>query len=141
MNILFYTYYKVSSTKGGTERTTISVASGLNKYCGCKCYSLYSVEADTAKEDCFEEEIQWKSLGQKGIARLIKEKHIDDIICQGVFGMVKTFKHAVQSTNCKVIFVHHFEPGWEEHFFRKERLRSSLQKTTCGSIHQPTRTE
>lgn len=44
MNILFYTHGKVYATKGGTERTTVSVASALTRLYGCRCYSLYEAE-------------------------------------------------------------------------------------------------
>ena len=46
MNILFYTHGKVYATRGGTERTTVSVASALSRLYGCRCYSLYEAEEE-----------------------------------------------------------------------------------------------
>ena len=43
MNICFYTGKEVSPEIGGTERITASVASGLTKFYGFKCFSLYSL--------------------------------------------------------------------------------------------------
>ena len=126
MNILFYTHYKVSPTKGGTERTTISVATGLCNH-GYKCYSLYRVDADTPKEACFEEEFLLNKIDTEKIRRLIVEKHIKWLVCQGVFSMVPCFKSAMEGTSCRLAFVHHFEPGGEENFFQNDRLRSSFK--------------
>ena len=41
MNILYQTYGKVHSFKGGTERTTVTVATALTKLYGAKCFSIY----------------------------------------------------------------------------------------------------
>ena len=51
MNILFYTHGKVYATRGGTERTTVSMASALARLYGCRCFSLYEVEEVVEKED------------------------------------------------------------------------------------------
>lgn len=119
MNILFYTSFKVSPTKGGTERTTISAATGLTKHYGCKCYSLYGVDEDTPKEPCFEAELCWtKNNGTDQLTGFIREHQIDWIIDQGAFGLVESFQKACRGTNCQVVLAHHFEPGWEEHFLR-----------------------
>ena len=45
MNILYHTYGKVHSTKGGTERTTITVATALTKLYGARCFSIYEAPA------------------------------------------------------------------------------------------------
>ena len=127
MNILFYTYSKVHSTKGGTERTTISAATGLSKYYACKCFSLYEVPADTPKEECFIDEFCW-SVGRDWennisyVRRIIVENNIDVLIDQGTFIYVKHFRKAVEGLNCKIIFAHHFEPGCEATFVSLKRF-------------------
>lgn len=119
MNILFYTSFKVSPTKGGTERTTISIATGLTRYYGYQCYSLYGAEADTPMESCFKGEMCWgKKDGIRKLTAYIVENNIDWVIDQGSFHHVALFKKAAAGTKCKVAFAHHFEPGWEEHFTR-----------------------
>lgn len=102
---------------GGTERTTVTVATGLTKYCNCRCYSVYTVGAETPMESCFHAELKWEKKEDVGIIKdFIREHQIDWIIDQGDFFLVPFFKSATNGTNCKVAFVHHFEPGWEEHF-------------------------
>lgn len=118
MNILFYTFYKVSPTKGGTERTTISVAKSLKEQFGCHCYSLYTEDAETPMESCFDEEICWECNGDiQTVREFVKRHRIDWIINQGAFSAAQAFKAISNETNCKVAFVHHFEPGWEERTF------------------------
>lgn len=70
MNILYHTYGKVHSTKGGTERTTITVATALTKLYGARCFSIYEAPADTPKEECFIKEFQW--IPQKDLERMPK---------------------------------------------------------------------
>lgn len=64
MNILFYTHGKVYATRGGTERTTVSVASALSRLYGCRCYSLYEAEEVVEKESCFVAEFRWQAGAQ-----------------------------------------------------------------------------
>ena len=58
MNILFCSFFDVSSTKGGTERITTTVSEGL-KEAGHKCFLLYfrDIESDSIKTD-FEKRIR-----------------------------------------------------------------------------------
>lgn len=123
MNILYQTYGKVHSFKGGTERTTVTVASALTKQYGAKCFSIYEKPANTPKEECFIKEFLWtpKKEMERNIQELksvILENAIDCVIIQGAFIHVPTFKAAVEGINCKVIFAHHFEPRWELVFGR-----------------------
>ena len=130
MNILFYTSFKVSPTKGGTERTTISIATGLSRYYGCHCFSIYSQEAETPMESCFEGEMLWRRTDDVlYIKKFIQEKEIDWIINQGAFSLVDLFKEVAKVTSCRVAMVHHFEPGWEEHFFSYRSLFESFKKS------------
>ncbi|MCQ5074431.1 glycosyltransferase [Alistipes shahii] len=126
-NILFYTYGKVHSTKGGTERTTISVANGLTQNYGCRCFSLFEIPADTKQESCFIAEYQWttssdRTQNKQFVRDIVIENQIDYIIDQGAFIHVKLFKEAVDGLSCKVILAHHFEPGIETKFFTFKRL-------------------
>ena len=123
MNILFQTYGKVHSFKGGTERTTVTVATALTKLYGANCFSIYEKPADTPKEECFVKEFLWiqqKELERKiqGLKSIIVENRINCVIIQGAFIHVPTFKAAAEGTTCKVIFAHHFEPRWELVFGR-----------------------
>lgn len=131
MNILFYTYNKVHSTKGGTERTTISVAKALSQKYECKCFSLYQVFENTKKEDCFIAEFNWNisKCWEENIAwlrNIIIEEKIDFIINQGTFIYTKYLKQSVIDTDCKIIFAHHFEPGAEALFFTFKRTIAAL---------------
>lgn len=129
MNILFYTPYKVSPTNGGTERTTITVATALKDNYGCHCFSLYSVYAETAKEDCFEEEFFWSNRENKEtVCEFVNKHHIDWIVNQGSFFEAEAFKDISLKTGCKIVFAHHFEPGWEERLFNYGKLISEIKR-------------
>lgn len=123
MNILYHTYGKVHSTKGGTERTTITMATALTRLYGARCFSIYEEPADTPKEECFVKEFLWipfKEL-EKNIQMLrniIEVNRIDCVIVQGAFIHVPRFRAAVECITCKVIIAHHFEPRWELVFGR-----------------------
>lgn len=118
MNILFYTHGKVYSTRGGTERTTISVASALTRLYSCRCFSLYEAEESVSKEDCFVAEFCWQAGRDREkdvvtLRRIIEDNAIDYIINQGIFINVPLLCDAVDGTSCKVILAHHYEPGAE----------------------------
>lgn len=131
LKILFYTGYKVSSTKGGTERTTISIASGLTRYFGCRCYSLYSFEADTPKEDCFVEEFLWnRQHCNAELSNLIRKYQIDWIINQGSFWDFAAFKEACKGTGCRIVFAHHFAPGEEEKLLQWDVCVENCRKSS-----------
>lgn len=127
MNILFYTSYKASPSKGGTERTTITVVNSLKKYFGCHCFSLYSVDAETVMESCFEAGLCWAYNDNRNVViEFIRQHQIEWIVNQGAFGLADTFRVIADVTGCKVAFVHHFEPGWEEHFLRFDSSVTAL---------------
>lgn len=128
-NILFYTFYKVSSTKGGTERTTISTATGLKEIYGCKCYSLYCVQAETLKEDCFEEEFHSEFKNLPIIINKIIEKYkIDIVISQGDFSLYARMGHSLRRNGVIYTIAHHFQPAWEENYFTVKTLKESINK-------------
>ncbi len=123
MNILYYTCDKVHSTKGGTERTTITVASQLKSTHGCRCFSIYERQAPTEMEDCFENEFFWPIIRNEKqniefLRNIIVENKIDAIIVQGAFVHVARFRKAIEGLNCRLIFAHHFQPKAELEFFK-----------------------
>lgn len=118
MNILFYTHGKVYATRGGTERTTVSVASALTRLYGCHCYSLYEADEKHEKETCFVAEYRWQAGYDRlqdldTLRKIIVNNSIDYIIDQGIFIHVKLLCQAAEGTRCKVILAHHYEPGAE----------------------------
>ncbi len=118
MNILFYTHGKVYATRGGTERTTVSVASALTRQYGCRCFSLYEAEEAVEKEKCFVSEFRWQAgrdrqKDVKTLHRIIVENDIDYIIDQGIFINVGLLCEAANNTPCRVLLAHHYEPGAE----------------------------
>ena len=118
MNILFYTHGKVYATRGGTERTTVSVASALTRLYDCHCYSLYEAEDLVEKESCFVAEFRWQAgydrqADIETLYQIVVDNEIDFIIDQGIFINVGLLREAVAGTPCKVILAHHYEPGAE----------------------------
>lgn len=128
MKVLFYNTFKVSSTKGGTEHASVTVASGLNSLYGCRCYSIYAISAMTSKEDCFEEEFFIPKSTPKLLGKIIEKYAIDIVLIQGEFSMVKVFRSAIEEYNltCKIVFAHHFSPGWELNYNTKNELIKQL---------------
>ena len=149
MNILFYTHGKVYATRGGTERTTVSVASALSRLYGCRCYSLYEAEEVVEKESCFVAEFRWQAgrnrqADVETLHRIVVENGIDYIIDQGIFINVGLLREAVDGTLCRVILAHHYEPGAEvlymslkQHWSKWYAKMSSIRQTQiCGNIAQ-----
>jgi len=113
----------VHSTKGGTERTTITMAMALTKLYGTRCFSIYEAAADTPKEECFVKEFLWtpyKELERNSqvLRNIIVTNRIDCVIVQGAFIHVPRFRAAVKGIACKIILAHHFQPRWELVFER-----------------------
>ena len=126
MNILFYTHGKVYATKGGTERTTVSVASALTRLYGCHCFSLYEAEESVEKENCFVAEFRWQAgydhwKDVETLHRIVVENGIDFIIDQGIFINVGLLREATNGTSCKVILAHHYDPGAETFYMSLRR--------------------
>lgn len=139
MNILYHTFCKVHHTKGGTERTTITIASELKKCYGCLCYSIYEEDAETPREDCFENEFLWTSPlnipnSIAFIRSLIIKNNINAVIIQGSFIHVSTFRKATEGLPCKILFAHHFEPGAETDMFTFKRICKAPHSTTREKI-------
>ena len=118
MNILFHTYCKVHPTKGGTERTTITLASSLVKKYGANVFSIYELHEEFPKEDCFVKEFYWTpqydySTDVRFLRGIMKDYQINCVIIQGSFIHVPKFQGASANLNCSVLFAHHFEPKFE----------------------------
>lgn len=128
MNILFYNIFKVSSTKGGTERASVTVATGLKNFTHCKCFSMYVIPAATPMEQCFEEEFFMPRFSDKQIIDIVHKCSIDVILIQGAFAVVKPFKDLTvrHGLKYKVIFAHHFSPGWELNYNTKASMIAGL---------------
>lgn len=127
MNILFYTHGKVYATRGGTERATVSLASALTRYYGCRCFSLYEAKEAVEAESCFVAEFCWlaghdRRKDKETLHRIVAENEIDFIIDQGIFINVRLLREAVDGTPCKVILAHHYEPGAETLYMSLQRL-------------------
>lgn len=136
MNILFFTFNKVCPTSGGTERTTISTATGLTKQYGCRCFSLYESPSDSVKVDCFVDECCWAGKNKMYekldlLKRYVMENNISIVIIQGSFIHTKLFSQCLEGTGCKVLFAHHFEPGSELEFLSFDYL---IKHSSCKSL-------
>lgn len=131
MNILFFTREEVSPHKGGTERITHTLSNGLKKYYGHKCFSAF-LKADISSTFLtdFEGklEVNRYSVGHS-IRKYAEKNNINRIIIQGEFGFVMDIKKSIKGIDgCKLIFVHHFEPGFEKKFFRLKDILECIRK-------------
>lgn len=121
MNILFYTAFEVSPEKGGTERITLTIAEGMVKYYGLRCFSIYSTPIDACfprpqiflQSACIDPKRNRSDLGA-----FVTQNQIDVLVNQGAFGLTETFRKVIAAVRpaCKIIFAHHFAPGSERHF-------------------------
>lgn len=146
MNILFCSFFDVSSTKGGTERITTTVSEGLKK-AGHKCFLLYfrDIESDSTKTD-FEKRIRINKINTKTkpqIKNFLIENDIDTLIIQGLFEMTAEMKNLVSEIDKKkisIIFVHHFNPGAEESFLTFRKTVKSLKESPNNKFKNLTKT-
>ncbi len=129
MNILFFTRNQVSPNIGGTERVTLTLGSGLKKYYNYKCYSAY-IHSNEGNNHAFCGETKLRrSFLTDDIINYIEDNSIDWLICQGEFRIAIKIKNALKKrgSNCKVMAVHHFAPGWEEKFVTPQIIISKLK--------------
>lgn len=140
MNILFHTYGKLEPTKGGTERTTITLATALMREYGCRCFSSYEdANAHTPKVDCVIDEYRWEF--QRNRQATIKECRemllrfcIDAVIIQGSFIHVPIFREAAKDMGCRIILAHHFEPGWDVSYISFRKLVKNKPAQLLSSL-------
>lgn len=137
MNILFHTFGKLSPTKGGTERTSLTLATALTQEYDCRCFSSYEDRAAvTPKADNIVDEHCWNISRDRAATvaecrAMLERFKIDVVIVQGSFIHVPIFREAVKGLKCKVILAHHFEPGADVFFPRFSRL---ICKPRVGSL-------
>lgn len=113
MNILFYTSYRVSEQKGGTERITARIAKSLKEE-GFKCFSAYKSEIDSSLPLA-----SWDGefiVCDNNIENVIIENRIDVIVIQKMTRDVKRIFDIRNKNhvNLKILSVLHFNPGYEE---------------------------
>ena len=131
MNVLFLTTFNVCPQNGGTERITYSLAKALNSLKeNFECFSLYKIRHEfnyiSNQDSIFKNEEQAESVQE--ITDYIRKNSINICIAQGMLDVVKPLKKELQkeSCDCKVIFVHHFSPGFEANFITVRHLVNSL---------------
>lgn len=116
MNILYFTAYEVVPTKGGTERTTTTVATYLRAH-GHKVYSAFTdgFEDASAPRAELDGASKVRRNNSDDVVLLLNQWNIDVIINQGDFHMHPTLRRAIDSAkpDTKLVFAHHFEPKWE----------------------------
>ena len=132
MNILFYTVFEVSPIKGGTERITDTIATGLQSYPNIKCFSAYSTPlGPNFKKTKFQatERIKFGDDFEAQLYEVIKKHEIDIIINQGI-GLTPKIRNVLDRFSAKhLISVHHFNPGAEENFFNLHHTLFNLRNS------------
>lgn len=124
MNIAFVTTFKVSPEKGGTERTTLRISDAFRKR-GNRCYNLYAKEIDKKLPPAKFDGIF--NIYQINLIEFSKTYSIDSFVFEGAFeqlGMVRSTLG--ENRACKLVFVHHFEPGSEVYFELFRDIRAEL---------------
>lgn len=113
MNILFYTPFRVSEQKGGTERITARISTELRKR-GHRCFAAYGqdIGSDFQVTD-FDDSINFS---KSSLFNFLVDKKIEVIVFQIMTREVKKIKEFVVSRGLqiKIISVLHFNPGYEE---------------------------
>lgn len=140
MNILFYTSYKISETKGGTEHTTLTVAKQLHFCYHCKCWAAHIVDSESPDSECFEKQYLLKRRKLKGCLRqIILNNHIDVVLSEGGFLITEKIDEIRKEDNLNIknIFVHHFTPGWEENFRTKIDYVNDIKEACCLKKTKP----
>lgn len=131
MNVLFFTREEVSPHKGGTERITHTLSAALRERYGYKCFSAYLMPASSVTiltEFDGKLHVNRYAIG-RFIRKYIQQNNIDRVIIQGELDFVPVIRKAIKKTKkCRIIFVHHFEPGFEKHFFRLCDVRECIRR-------------
>ena len=114
MNIAFVTTFKVSPEKGGTERTTLRISGAFRKG-GNRCYNLYAKEIDKKLPPAEFDGVF--NIYQINLKDFSKTYNIDIFVFEGAFEQLGMVRNALgENRTCKLVFVHHFEPGSEVYF-------------------------
>ena len=117
MNILFYSVWDISPQKGGTERITSTLCTEFRRE-GHKCYLVYKTNLDPNFELC-EFDGKFKigaNTSDEDIIKYLLDNKINVIHIQSNFLFVRRIRKIrdINHLSLKIIFSHHFEPGWEE---------------------------
>lgn len=113
MNVLFYTSFRVSEQKGGTERITSRIAQRLREK-GFLCYAAYRIEIEKGLPLA-----EWDgeiNISQQPLDDYILNNHVDVVIFQKMtrdVAKLYQFREKYQ-LKLKIISVLHFNPGYEE---------------------------
>ena len=113
MNVLFYTSFRVSEQKGGTERITSRIAQKLREK-GFQCYAAYRIEIEKGLPlPEWDGEI---NISHQPLDDYILNKHIDVVVFQKMTrDVTKLYQfRRKQQLKLKIISVLHFNPGYEE---------------------------
>lgn len=115
MNILFINKDKVLPNNGGTERATYNVGRTLKNNYGHKIFNMYMYDnKEEIKEELFTNIYKFeRSNLKKEIDLYVTKYNIDVIIIQGYFDLVYDVYYGVKDKNIRILFAHHFEPGFE----------------------------
>lgn len=123
MRVLFVTRYRVIPTKGGTERITFTIAQGLRDN-GINVFSAYihNIIYDYTQSVFLGEYNISRFHIKRDLEKIISGQNIDVIIFQGEFQFSDVVRRIKKKINCKVFFVHHYAPGWEEQFISLQNI-------------------
>ena len=139
MNILFFTRGEVSPYKGGTERITHTLSNALKTNYGHKCFTAYLRADRTSVVTEFDGSLHVnRFFVSRSIAKFVKQNTIECIIVQGEFSFLRNIRSLFdKNRNCKIIFAHHFEPGFERNFFKKSDVLECIhqQKGVSKILH------
>lgn len=116
MKILFYTRKKPISTTGGIERATVNTARELTGRYGHTCYAAYSVGNTVLADSCFNGDflVRLKPIeAAEDIANIVSREGIDVVVFQGHPDLMALLRSLITPEIVSVVFVYHFEPGYE----------------------------
>ncbi|MDD6553270.1 MAG: glycosyltransferase [Prevotellaceae bacterium] len=114
--VMFYTRYQPVCERGGTEHTTIVTARELKQRYGIRTIAAYQIDFKGTYDSfdfIYRLSRDYQKATEKAI-EIVKKHQVDTIVIQGYFREMKIFARVKEATNCKLIFAHHFQPGWEK---------------------------
>lgn len=114
--VMFYTRIKPVCERGGTEHTTIVTARELRKRYGVQTIAAYQIDFKGTYDGFdFIYRLPWDiEEAVDKVIGIVSKHQVDTIVVQGYFHEMKIFSRVKKATHCKLIFAHHFEPGWEK---------------------------
>ncbi len=114
--VMFYTRFQPVCERGGTEHTTIVTARELKRRYGVQTIAAYQIDSKGTYEGfdfIYRLPRNYREATDKAIG-IVRKHHIDTIVVQGYFREMKLFSQVKKAVNCKLVFAHHFQPGWEK---------------------------